>query len=138
MLFFIHYTLFIGLILLSLISSLTLKNISKREHYLTLCSDIALMMLGFYWKQKGLFFLVISFFVFLAAFFLIYYFRIYKELKSDDVRFISPKSKLIGCLSALLFVIPMFVESDYIMLSILIIFIIVERVIFFRKFRTLF
>lgn len=96
------------------------------------------MMLGFYWKQKGLFFLVISFFVFLAAFFLIYYFRIYKELKSDDVRFISPKSKLIGCLSALLFVIPMFVESDYIMLSILIIFIIVERVIFFRKFRTLF
>ena len=138
MLFFIHYTLFIGLILLSLISSLTLKNISKREHYLTLCSDIALMMLGFYWKQKGLFFLVISFFVFLAAFFLIYYFRIYKELKSDDVRFISPKSKLIGCLSALLFVIPMFVESDYIMLSLLIIFIIVERVIFFRKFRTLF
>jgi len=132
------YTLFIGLILLSLISSLTLKNISKREYYLTLCSDIALMMLGFYWKQKGLFFLVISFFVFLAAFFLIYYFRIYKELKSDDVRFIFPKSKLIGCLSALFFVIPMFVESDYIMLSLLIVFIIVERVIFFRKFRTLF
>ena len=134
----ILYTLFIGLILLSLISSLTLKNISKREHYLTLCSDIALMMLGFYWKQKGLFFLIISFFVFLAAFFLIYYFRIYKELKSDDVRFISPKSKLIGCLSALLFVIPMFIESNYIMLFLLIIFIIVERVIFFRKFRTLF
>ena len=134
----ILYTLFIGLILFSLIPSLILKNISKREHYLTLCSDIALMMLGFYWKQKGLFFLIISFFVFLAAFFLIYYFRIYKELKSDDVRFISPKSKLIGCLSALLFVIPMFVESDYIMLSLLIVFIIVERVIFFRKFRTLF
>ena len=70
-------SLFIGLILLSLISSLTLKNISKREHYLTLCSDIALMMLGFYLKQKGLFFLIISFFVFLAACFLIYYFRCY-------------------------------------------------------------
>ena len=73
----ILYTLFIGLILFSLKPSLTLKNISKRKHYLTLCSDIALMMLGFYWKQKGLFFLIISFFVFLAAFFLIYYFRCY-------------------------------------------------------------
>jgi len=103
------YTLFIGLILLSLIPSLILKNVSKRERYLTLCSDIALMMLGFYWKQKGMFFLIISFFVFLSAFFLIYYFRIYKELKLDNVRFISSKSKLIGCLSALLFVIPMFV-----------------------------
>lgn len=134
----ILYTSFIGLILFSLIPSLILKNVSKRERYLTLCSDIALMMLGFYWKQKGLFFLIISFFVFLSAFFLIYYFRIYKELKLDNVRFISSKSKLIGCLSALLFVIPMFIESNYIMLSILIIFIIVERVIFFRKFRTLF
>ena len=134
----ILYTLFIGLILLSLIPSLILKNVSKRERYLTLCSDIALMMLGFYWKQKGLFFLIISFFVFLAACFLIYYFRIYKELKLDNVRFISSKSTLISCLSALLFVIPMFIESNYIMLSILIIFIIVERVIFFRKFRTLF
>ena len=134
----ILYTSFIGLILFSLIPSLILKNVSKRERYLTLCSDIALMMLGFYWKQKGLFFLIISFFVFLSAFFLIYYFRIYKELKLDNVRFISSKSKLIGCLSALLFVIPMFIESNYIMLFLLIIFIIVERVIFFRKFRTLF
>lgn len=54
-----------------------LLNPQKHIKTRTLCSDIALMMLGFYWKQKGLFFLIISFFVFLAAFFLIYYFRCY-------------------------------------------------------------
>ena len=130
--------LFVGLVLLSLIPSLLHDNVLKRDSYLTSCFNVALMMLGFYWEHKGLLFLVISILVYLCLFFCIYYYRIYKnsDFKRED--FTNPKNKAITYLSILLFVVPMAVESNYTMLCLLVIYIILDRIVFFRRFKTVF
>ena len=96
------------------------------------------MMLGFYWEQNGLIFLVISIVLCLCLYFCIFYFRIYKENDFKKEKYSTPKNKIITYLSTLLFVVPMFIESNIIMVSLLAIFVITDRVLFYRKFNTLF
>lgn len=130
--------LFAGLIFLYILPSLLNTNISKRDSYLSSCFDITLMMLGFYWEQNGLIFLVISIVLCLCLYFCIFYFRIYKEKDFKKEKYTTPKNKIITYLSTLLFVVPMFIESNIIMVSLLAIFVITDRVLFYRKFNTLF
>ena len=130
--------LFAGLIFLYILPSLLNTNISKRDSYLSSCFDITLMMLGFYWEQNGLIFLVISIVLCLCLYFCIFYFRIYKENDFKKEKYSTPKNKIITYLSTLLFVVPMFIESNIIMVSLLAIFVITDRVLFYRKFNTLF
>lgn len=128
----------VGVILIYLLLSILLKNVLKRDSYLSSCFDISLMMLGFYWESKGMIFLLISSCVCLCIFFCVYYFSIYKELKLKNETTIAPKNKALVCLSTLLFVIPMFVESSIIMVSLLVMFVITDRALFYRKFKSLF
>jgi len=130
-------SIFIGSILFFLFASLFHKDILKRHRHLNSCFDIFMMALGYYWESKGLLFLIVSSIVCICAFFCIFYFRVFKKNDYNNANNIVPKNGIKTYLSILLFIVPMAVKYDVIMLGLLIIYIIADRFLFFRKYSTL-
>lgn len=136
MLIIILYTLFI-------VSSLILMHVSKmikKEHYLSISFDLSIMLLLYFWDKQHIAIFLSLLFTQLIVFFIVLYFEIIKPSENNSLQqLISQKKESFWGkeLTSLCVIIPVCFNSSSVMLILLILYLIVNRILFYKKFKSI-
>lgn len=133
----IFYLLFIiGAITLTLTSSL-----DKKESFLSIACDLSLMLVAFYWGIENIVLTIVSTIIIFAIYFMITYFSIVKKADSLGVsQKLIEKAKTGSFktyLSITFILFPLIIKSEVVMIICLFVYIIIDRIFFFQKHRSL-
>jgi len=133
----ILYLLFIiGAITLTLTSSL-----DKKESFLSIACDLSLMLVAFYWGIENIVLTIVSTIIIFAIYFMITYFSIVKKADSLGVsQKLIEKAKTGSFktyLSITFILFPLIIKSEVVMIICLFVYIIIDRIFFFHKHRSL-
>lgn len=133
----IFYILFIiGAIALTLTSSLL-----KKESFLSVACDLSLMLIVFYWGIENIVLTIIGTIIILAIYFMITYFAIVKKANSEKVSQKLVEQAKTGSfktyLSITFILFPLIIKSEVVMIICLFVYIIIDRIFFFHKHRSL-
>lgn len=133
----IFYLLFIiGAITLTLTSSL-----DKKESFLSIACDLSLMLVAFYWGIENIVLTIVSTIIIFAIYFMITYFSIVKKADSLGVsQKLIEKAKTGSFktyLSITFILFPLIIKSEVVMIICLFVYIIIDRIFFFHKHRSL-
>jgi hypothetical protein len=109
------------------------KTILKRECYLSVAFDLSLILIGANWNNIKSFFAIMILLSVLVLYFLIFYYMIYEKKECDKICCKSLYDKVLTYIGVILFVITMNVSSDKLILGILVLYISVERIIFYIR-----
>jgi len=133
----ILYLLFIiGAITLTLTSSL-----DKKESFLSIACDLSLMLVAFYWGIENIVLTIVGTIIIFAIYFMITYFSIVKKADSLGVsQKLIEKAKTGSFktyLSITFILFPLIIKSEVVMIICLFVYIIIDRIFFFHKHRSL-
>lgn len=134
----------ITLYLLFIVASIVLaqtSSIEKKESFLSIACDLSLMLVVFYWGIENIILTIIGTIIILAIYFIIGYFTIFKKANSAGIssRLIEQaKKRSLKTYFSILFILsPLAFRSETIMIISLIIYIVIDRSLFFYKYRSL-
>ena len=136
MLIFILYTLFI-------VSSLILMHVSKmikKEHYLSISFDLSIMLLLYFWDKQHIAIFLSLLFTLLVLFFIVLYFEIIKPSENNSLQQLISQNKESFWgkdLTSLCVIIHVCFNSSSVMLILLILYLIVNRILFYKKFKSI-
>lgn len=111
-----------------------------KEDYLKISLDLSIMLLLYYWDKEHIAFFLTCLILLLIIFYFILYFEVIKP--SDDInsirQLISQKHNDFWAkeLTSIFVIIPLGFDSPIVMLVILALYLITDRILFYKKFNT--
>jgi len=128
---------------LAIVASLILMHVSemiKKEDYLFISFDLSIMLLLYFRDKPQIAIFIASLVALLIVFFIVLYFEIIKPSENKSLQqLVSQKKETLWGkeLTSLCVIIPICFNSPSVMLILLILYLIVNRIIFYKKFNSI-